>query len=153
MELLKFVVPAATGLLGLVKLLDKRYPSLRILTTVLIIVGGAGSAVMIQQSGRAEEIRAVKAEQALQRAEGKLDQMSSALLDIQQDLADLQILLARQPQGGPGGAGAALKATLQKVDDAKQIVRPSNPPLETGDTPAAPATPASRPATRSAPGD
>jgi hypothetical protein len=155
MEMLKFVVPGATGLLGLVKLLDKRYPALRILTTVFIIIGGAGSALMIQQSGRAEERRAVAAEQAQKRAEDKLDRMSDALLGIQQDLAELQMQLARAPQGSTGAAaaGASLKSTIQKVNDAKQIVRPTEPPVGTQETPAAPTPPATQPATKAKAGE
>jgi hypothetical protein len=125
MEILKVAVPAATGLLGVVKLFGQRNPVMRFLTTALIIVGGAGSAVLVQQSGKVEERRAVAAEQAQQRAEAKLDKMTDALLAIQQDLAGLQIALAKNPQGSTGAAGEALKATLQKVSDARQIVRPT----------------------------
>jgi len=125
MELLKFAVPAATGLLGLVKLLDRRSGLMRAITTVLIVFGGAGSAFLVQQSGAVEERRAVAAEQAQQRAEAKLDKMTDALLGIQQDLAHLQVQLAKAPQGSTGAAGAALMATLEKVDAARQIVRPT----------------------------
>jgi hypothetical protein len=126
MEILKLAVPAATGLLGVVKLFGQRNAVMRFVTTALIIVGGAGSAVLVQQSGKVEERRAVAAEQAQQRAEAKLDKMTDALLAIQQDLAGLQIALAKTPSGSTGAAGTALKATLQKLDDARQIVRPSD---------------------------
>ena len=125
MDILKLVVPAATGLMGVVKLFEQRSPVMRFLTTALIIVGGAGSAVLVQTSGRLEERRAVAAEQAQQRAEAKLDRMTDALLAIQTDLAGLQVQLAKSPQGSTGAAGAALKATLRKVSDARQIIRPS----------------------------
>ena len=125
MDILKLAVPAATGLLGVVKLFGQRNAVLRFLTTALIIIGGAGSAVLVQQSGKVEERRAIAAEQAQQRAEAKLDKMTDALLTIQQDLAGLQIALAKTPQGSTGEAGETLKATLQKVSDARQIVRPS----------------------------
>jgi hypothetical protein len=125
MEILKLVVPAATGLMGVVKLFEQRSRLMRFLTTALIIVGGAGSAVLVQTSGKVEERRAVAAEQAQQRAEAKLDKMTDALLAIQQDLAGLQLALAKSPQGATGVAGAALKATLQKVSDARQIIRPA----------------------------
>jgi hypothetical protein len=125
MEILKIAVPALTGLLGVVKLFEKRSPVMRFMTTVLIILGGAGSAVLVQESGKLEERRAIAAEQAQQRAETKLDKMTDALLGIQQDLAHLQIQLAKTPQGSTGAAGAALMATLQKVNDARQIVRPT----------------------------
>jgi hypothetical protein len=75
--------------------------------------------------------------------------MTDALLDIQQDLAKLQIQLAKAPQGSTGAAGAVLKATLQKVDSARQIVRPSAPSAKTKGMPAAPTSPATRPATKS----
>lgn len=154
MEILKLAVPAATGALGLVKLLDKSSKWMRVLTTVLILIGGAGSAVLVQTSGRVEERRAVAAEQAQQRAEAKLDRMTDALLDIQQGLAGLQIQLARAPQGTTGAAavGAALKATLQKVDAAKQIVRPSTSPAGKSATPVEPTAPVTKPAATSAPG-
>jgi len=134
MEILKLVVPAATGLMGVVKLFEQRSRVMRFLTTALIIVGGAGSAVLVQQSGKVEERRAVAAEQAQQRAEAKLDKMTDALLDIQQDLAGLQVALAKTPQGSSGAAGVALKATLQKVSDARQIVRPPDGESGTRDT-------------------
>jgi len=124
MEILKLAVPAATGLLGVVKLFGQRNAVMRFVTTALIIIGGAGSAVLVQQSGKVEERRAIAAEQAQQRAEGKLDKMTDALLNIQQDLAGLQLALAKSPQGATGAAVEALKATLQKVSDARQIVRP-----------------------------
>jgi hypothetical protein len=145
-----FAVPAATGLLGLVKLLDRRSPVMRILTTTLIVIGGAGSALLVRESGRVEARRAVAAEQAQQRAEAKLDGMTDALLDIQQDLAKLQVQLAKAPQGSTGAAGAALKATLQKVDEARQIVRPSAPSVKPKVTPVVPTQPATKPATKSA---
>jgi hypothetical protein len=145
-----FAVPAATGLLGLVKLLDRRSPVMRILTTTLIVIGGAGSALLVRESGRVEARRAVAAEQAQQRAEAKLDGMTGALLDIQQDLAKLQVQLAKAPQGSTGAAGAALKATLQKVDEARQIVRPSAPSVKPKVTPVVPTQPATKPATKSA---
>jgi|GEM_PF-2994794 len=138
MEILKLAVPAATGLLGVVKLFEKRSPVLRVLTTALIILGGAGSAVLVQESGKIEERRAIAAEQAQQRAETKLDKMTDALLDIQQDLAGLQVQLARSPQGSSGAAGASLKATLQKVSDARQIVRQTDGESGTKDTPSVP---------------
>ena len=124
MELLKLAVPAATGALGLVKLFDKSNKWMRVLTSVLIIIGGAGSAVLVQTSGRLEERRAVAAEQAQQRAEEKLDRMTDALLVIQENLAGLQVQVARAPQGrnDASGIGAALKATLQRVADAKGIL-------------------------------
>jgi hypothetical protein len=125
MEILKIAVPALTGLLGVVKLFEKRSPVMRFMTTVLIILGGAGSAVLVQESGKLEERRAIAAEQAQQRAEVKLDKMTDALLAIQTDLAGLQVQLAKSPQGSTGAAGEALKATLQKISDARQIVRPS----------------------------
>ena len=125
MEILKLAVPAATGLLGVVKLFGQRNAVMRFVTTALIIIGGAGSAVLVQVSGKVEERRAIAAEQAQQRAEAKLDKMTDALLNIQQDLAGLQISLAKSPQGATGAAGEALKATLQKVSDARQIVRPT----------------------------
>lgn len=148
MEILKLAVPAATGALGLVKLLDKSSKWMRVLTTVLIIIGGAGSAVLVQTSGRAEERRAVAAEQAQQRAEAKLDRMSDALLGIQQDIAGLQIQLARAPKGtsGASAVGAALKTTLQKIDDAKQIVMPPVSPVGKSVTPVEPAAPVTKPA-------
>ena len=149
MEILKFAVPAATGLMGLVKLLDKGSAAVRFLTTVLIIIGGAGSALLIHESGRGEERRAVAAEQAQQRAETKLDKMTDVLLDIQQDLAGLQTQLAKAPQGTTGSAGTTLKATLQKLDDARQIVRTSVPATEPKETPPAPISPATKPATKS----
>jgi hypothetical protein len=136
MEILMFAVPAATGLLGLVKLLDRRSPVMRILTTTLIVIGGAGSALLVRESGRVEARRAVAAEQAQQRAEAKLDGMTGALLDIQQDLAKLQIQLAKAPQGSTGSAGVTLKTTLQKLADAKQILRAIVPAAETKGTPA-----------------
>ena len=124
MELLKLAVPAVTGALGLVKLFDKSSRWMRVLTSVLIIIGGAGSAVLVQTSGRLEERRAVAAEQAQQRAEEKLDRMTDALLVIQENLAGLQVQVARAPQGrnDASGIGAALKATLQRVADAKGIL-------------------------------
>jgi hypothetical protein len=125
MEILKLAVPAATGLLGVVKLFGQRNAVLRFLTTALIIVGGTGSAVLVQQSGKVEERRAIAAEQAQQRAEAKLDKMTDALLDIQQDLAGLQIALTKTPRGSTGTAGVVLKAALQKVSDARQIIRPT----------------------------
>jgi len=125
MEILKLAVPAATGLLGVVKLFSQRNAVMRFLTTALIIVGGAGSVVLVQESGKAEERRAIAAEQAQQRAEAKLDKMADALLAIQQDLAGLQVQLAKSPKGTSGAAGEALKATLQKVSDARQVVRPT----------------------------
>jgi hypothetical protein len=149
-DILMFAVPAATGLLGLVKLLDRRSPVMRILTTTLIVIGGAGSALLVRESGRVEARRAVAAEQAQQRAEAKLDGMTGALLDIQQDLAKLQVQLAKAPQGSTGAAGAALKATLQKVDEARQIVRPSAPSVKPKGMPGAPTPPATKPATKSA---
>ena len=145
MEILKLAVPAATGLLGVVKLFGQRNAVMRFLTTALIIVGGAGSAVLVQQSGKVEERRAIAAEQAQQRAEAKLDKMPDALLNIQQDLAGLQIALAKTPQGATGAAGEALKATLQKVDDARQIVRPSEGQTETKVAPAVPVQPVKKP--------
>ena len=141
MEILKLAVPAATGLLGVVKLFGQRNAVLRFLTTALIIIGGAGSAVLVQQSGKVEERRAIAAEQAQQRAEAKLDKMTDALLNIQQDLAGLQIALAKSPQGSTGAAGEALNATLQKVSDARQIVRPSVGQPETKVAPTAPIQP------------
>ncbi len=138
MDILKLAVPAITGLLGAVKLLDKRSPAMRVITTILIIIGGAGSAVLVRESGRIEEQRAIAAEQAQKRAEEKLDRMSDALLDIQHDLAELQIELARGAQGQSTTAGAALKATIQKVDDAKQIARSASPPAGTQSTPVQP---------------
>ncbi len=138
MEILKLAVPAATGLLGVVKLFGQRNAVMRFVTTALIIIGGAGSAVLVQTSGKVEERRAVAAEQAQQRAEAKLDKMTDALLDIQQDLAGLQVALAKSPQGSTGAAGASLKATLQKVSDARQIVRQSDGEAGTKDTPNAP---------------
>ena len=125
MEILKLAVPAATGLLGVVKLFGQRNAVMRFVTTALIIIGGAGSVVLVQQSGAVEERRAIAAEQAQQRAEAKLDRMTDALLAIQTDLAGLQVQLAKSPQGSTGAAGAALKATLQKVSDARQIIRPA----------------------------
>jgi len=125
MDILKLAVPAATGLLGVVKLFGQRNAVLRFLTTALIIIGGAGSVVLVHESGQVEERRAIAAEQAQQRAEAKLDKMTDALLAIQQDLAGLQIALAKTPQGSAGAASAALMATLQKVDAARQIVRPT----------------------------
>jgi hypothetical protein len=156
MEILKLVVPAATGALGLVKLLDKKSSWMRVVTTVLIITGGAGSAVLVQESGKVEERRAVAAEQAQLRAEEKLDRMTDALLDIQQDLAGLQIQLAKAPQGtaGSAAAGVALKATLQKVDNAKQILKPSAAPgvkvVAPTDTTPAPVKPVMKPAVKPA---
>ena len=141
MEILKLAVPAATGLLGVVKLFGQRNAVLRFLTTALIIIGGAGSAVLVQQSGKVEERRAIAAEQAQQRAEAKLDKMTDALLNIQQDLAGLQIALAKSPQGSTGAAGEALNATLQKVSDAREIVRPSVGQPETKVAPTAPIQP------------
>ena len=141
MEILKLAVPAATGLLGVVKLFGQRNAVMRFLTTALIIVGGAGSAVLVQQSGKVEERRAIAAEQAQQRAEAKLDKMTDALLAIQQDLAVIQIQLAKAPQGSTGTAGEALKATLQKVSDARQIVRPSEGQTEQKVAPIAPMQP------------
>ena len=138
MEILKLVVPAATGLMGVVKLFEQRSPLMRFLTTALIILGGAGSAVLVQTSGKVEERRAIAAEQAQQRAEAKLDKMTDALLDIQQDLAGLQVALAKSPQGSTGAAGVALKATLQKVSDARQIVRQPDGEAGTKDTTSAP---------------
>ncbi len=135
MEILKIAVPAATGLLGVVKLFEKRSPVMRIITTALIILGGAGSVVLVQQSGAVEERRAIAAEQAQQRAETKLDKMTDALLDIQKDLAGLQLALAKTPQGSTGAAGVALMATLQKVSDARQIVRPTESQTEQKVTP------------------
>ncbi|HTW92830.1 MAG TPA: hypothetical protein VMH22_14155 [bacterium] len=123
MEILKIAVPAATGLLGVVKLFGQRNAVMRFVTTALIIIGGAGSVVLVQESGKVEERRAIAAEQAQQRAEAKLDKMTDALLNIQQDLAGLQVALAKSPGGSTGTAGEALKATLQKVSDARQIVR------------------------------
>jgi hypothetical protein len=149
MEILKFAVPAATGLMGLVKLLDKGSPVMRIVTTVLIIIGGAGSGLLVHESGRVEERRAVAAEQAQQRAEAKLDRMTDALLDIQQDLAGLQVQLAKAPSGSTGSAGTVLKATIQKVANAKQIVRPSVPATEPKEVPVAPISPVSKPTTKS----
>jgi hypothetical protein len=165
MEILKLVVPAATGLMGVVKLFEQRSPVMRFLTTALIIVGGAGSAVLVQTSGKVEERRAVAAEQAQQRAEAKLDKMTDALLGIQQDLAGLQVQLAKAPSGSTGGAGAALMATLQKLDDARQIVLPITKAVEPKVTPAvpiqpgskgkqsAPISPATKPGAKSATGD
>lgn len=141
MEILKFAVPAITGALGLVKLLDKRSAAMRVLTTVLIIVGGAGSAVLVRESGRTEERRAVAAEQAQRRAEAKLDKMTDALLDIQQDLAELQVQLARSPQSS---TGAALKATLLKLDNARKIVKPDEVRKEQAPAPAPP-SPSAKP--------
>lgn len=147
MEILKLAVPAATGLLGLVKLLDKRSALVRVLTTSLILIGGAGSGVLVQESGRLEERRAIAAEQAQKRAEEKLDMMTDALLDIQTDLAELQVQLARAPKGSTPAVGAALKATLQKVSDAKQFIR-SLEPIGTRETASAPTTkPAMKPGT------
>jgi hypothetical protein len=144
MEILKLLVPAATGLMGVVKLFEQRSRVMRFLTTALIILGGAGSAVLVQTSGKVEERRAVAAEQAQQRAEVKLDKMTDALLGIQQDLAGLQVQLAKAPQGSTVGAGAALKATLQKLDDARQIIRPSTKAVEPKVTPAVPIQPESK---------
>ena len=138
MEILKLAVPAATGLLGVVKLFGQRNAVMRFLTTALIILGGAGSAVLVQQSGKVEERRAIAAEQAQQRAEAKLDKMTDALLSIQQDLAGLQVQLAKSPQGSTDAAGVALKATLRKVSDARQIVRQSDGEAGTKDTPNVP---------------
>ncbi|MCX6841058.1 MAG: hypothetical protein NTX53_02060 [candidate division WOR-3 bacterium] len=149
MEILKFAIPAATGLMGVVKLFDKGNAAMRVVTTVLIMIGGAGSVVLVQQSGRVEERRAIAAEQAQQRAEVKLDRMTDALLGIQQDLAGLQVQLAKAPQGSTGSAGAVLKATLQKVADAKQIVRAIVPAAEPKEMPTAPISPAHKPATKS----
>ena len=148
MEILKLVVPAATGLMGVVKLFEQRSRVMRFLTTALIIVGGAGSAVLVQTSGKVEERRAIAAEQAQQRAEAKLDKMTDALLNIQQDLAGLQVQLAKSPQGSSGAAGVALKATLQKVANAKQIVRPSVPAAEPKEMPAVPTSPVTKPANK-----
>lgn len=145
MEILKLAVPAATGLLGVVKLFGQRNAVLRFLTTALIIIGGAGSVVLVQESGRVEERRAIAAEQAQQRAEAKLDKMTDALLAIQQDLAGLQVQLAKAPQGTSGTAGVALQATLQKVNDARQIVRPSEGQPQTKVAPAAPVQPVQKP--------
>jgi hypothetical protein len=150
MEILKLAVPAATGLLGVVKLFGQRNAVMRFLTTALIIVGGAGSAVLVQQSGKVEERRAIAAEQAQQRAEAKLDKMTDALLNIQQDLAGLQISLAKSPQGATGAAGEALKATLQKVSDARQIVRPPEGQTAPKVTPTVPIQPEKK-QTQSAP--
>jgi len=150
MEILKLAVPAATGLLGVVKLFEQRSRVMRFLTTALIIIGGAGSVALVQESGKVEERRAVAAEQAQQRAEAKLDKMTDALLDIQQDLAGLQVQLAKSPQGSTGAAGVALKATLQKVTAARQIVRPSKPPAETKVVPNTP-IPIEKRETQSAP--
>ncbi len=144
MEILKFAVPAATGLLGVVKLLDRRSVLMRGITTVLIVFGGAGSALLVQQSGQVEERRAIAAEQAQQRAELKLDKMTDALLGIQQDLAHLQVQLAKTPQATGGSAGAALLATLRKVSDAAQIVRPSTGVTESKVAPATPVLPAKK---------
>jgi hypothetical protein len=144
MEILKLVVPAATGLMGVVKLFEQRSRVMRFLTTALIIVGGAGSAVLVQTSGKVEERRAVAAEQAQQRAEAKLDKMTDALLGIQQDLAGLQVQLAKAPRGSTGAAGAALKATLLKLDDARQIIRPTTKTVEPKVTPAVPIQPESK---------
>ena len=149
MEILKFAVPAATGLLGLVKLLDKRSVLMRAITTVLIVFGGAGSALLVQQSGREEELRAIAAVQAQQRAETKLEQMTDALLGIQQNLAQLQVQLAKTPQAAGGAAGAALQATLQKLNDATKLVNPSQGQTETKVAPAAPVLPVKK--TQSAP--
>jgi hypothetical protein len=137
MEILKFAVPAATGLMGLVKLLDKGNAVMRLLTTVLIIIGGAGSALLVHVSGQVEERRAVAAEQAQQRAEVKLDQMTGVLLGIQQDLAGLQVQLAKAPQGSTGSAGVTLNTALQKLAAAKQILQAIVPAAETKGTPAA----------------
>ena len=148
MEILKLAVPAATGLLGVVKLFGQRNAVLRFLTTALIIIGGAGSVVLVQVSGRVEERRAIAAEQAQQRAEAKLDQMTDALLGIQQDLAGLQVQLAKAPQGSTGSAGAMLKTTLQKLADAKQIMRSFVPASEPKEMPTAPISPTTKPATK-----
>ncbi|MFO7675808.1 MAG: hypothetical protein R6X12_05795 [bacterium] len=144
MELLKFAVPGLTALLGLVKLLNIPGRALKLLTTLLIILSGAGSAALIGQSGKAEARRAVAAEEAQRRAEDKLNRMSDALLGIQQNLAELQVQLARAPQGSPGSASArtALAATLKRVSDAKLIANPAEPPAESSETPAAPVSPA-----------
>lgn len=150
MEILKFAVPAVTGMLGLAKLLDEKIKYFKLLTTVLIILGGAGSAVMVAVSGRADAAKARAAEAAQQRAEEKLDRMSTALLDIQQDLAELQVALLRGTQSPAGAAAAssALKTTIGKLNSARQTMdgksaadddeRPVPPPAATpADAPAA----------------
>ena len=137
MDILKLAVPAATGLLGVVKLFGQRNAVLRFLTTALIIIGGAGSVVLVQESGKVEERRAIAAEQAQQRAEVKLDQMTGVLLGIQQDLAGLQVQLAKAPQGSTGTAGVTLKTTLQKLAAAKQILQAIVPSADAKGTPAA----------------
>jgi hypothetical protein len=118
---------------------------MRFVTTALIIIGGAGSVVLVQESGKVEERRAIAAEQAQQRAEAKLDKMTDALLNIQQDLAGLQLALAKTPSGSTGAAGEALKATLQKVSDARQIVRPVEGKTEQKVAPAMPIQPVKKP--------
>jgi len=160
MEILKLVVPAITGALGLVKLLDRKSPAMRVVTTALIILGGAGSAVLVQESGKVEERRAVAAEQAQLRAEEKLDKMSDALLDIQTDLAKLQGQLVKVPAAASGPAGATLSATLQKVRDASQIVGTAKPPVENKPPPVekkqplvTPKTPAAKPGAATGPDD
>jgi hypothetical protein len=151
MELLKLAVPAATGALGLVKLLDKSSKWMRVLTSVLIIIGGAGSAVLVQTSGRLVERRAVAAEQAQQRAEEKLDRMTDALLVIQENLAGLQVQFAKAPKGTNNAAavGEALRATIQRVADAKGILE-----LPTGKSviPGKVTTPVTKPAVKPATG-
>ena len=139
MEILKFAVPAVTGMLGLAKLLDEKIKYFKLLTTVLIILGGAGSAVMVQLSGRADAAKARAAEAAQQRAEEKLDRMSAALLDIQQDLAELQVALVRGAQSPAGAAAAsnALKTTIGKLTTAKQLMEGT--PATRPDSEAAPA--------------
>ena len=145
MDILKFAVPVVTGMLGLAKLLDEKIKYFKLLTTVLIILGGAGSAVMVWHSGRAEAAKARAAEQAQQRAEEKLDRMSDALLDIQQDLAALQLELARGRQGGnEAAARTTISNTLAKLDGAKQLLEEKSAPGSTGTPGPAPSRPAAK---------
>jgi hypothetical protein len=125
MEILKLAVPAVTGMLGMVQHLRNQGRLVKVLTTALILLGGAGSAVLVHYSGKAEAQRANAAELARQRAEAKLDKMSDALLDIQKDLAALQVELARAPRNQPGAAATqtALQTAINKVGDAKGILR------------------------------
>lgn len=152
MEFFRYAVPAATAILGALKLLNLPGTAVRLVTTILIILSGGGSALLIRQAGEVERRRAERAEQAQARAEEKLDRMSDALLEIQHDLAELQLRLARAPQGSAGAAavGSALKATLQKVNEAKQIVRPTAPPAENEPAPG-PVSPAPPAATEQSP--